>query len=142
MSDLIDRQAFIENERKLYCEDCDRRKGTKNGKSNVICYEIGEAPCRACWLDDALTDLEDFPTASPWHRVEEEMPDLLQFVVVCNDEGKCVVAQYVGYQTDSLTPWRISYTMYDTDIYDETECGPVCYWMPLPYPPVNKMFTK
>ena len=71
MSDLIDRQAFIENERKLYCEDCDRRKGTKNGKPNVICYEIGEAPCRACWLDDALTDLEDFPTASPWHRREE-----------------------------------------------------------------------
>ena len=71
MSELIDRQAFIENERKLYCEDCDRRKGTKNGKPTVICYEIGEAPCRACWLDDALTDLEDFPAASPWHRVEE-----------------------------------------------------------------------
>ena len=71
MSELIDRQAFIEQERKLYCEDCDRRKGTKNGKPNVICYEIGEAPCRACWLDDAIGDLEDFPTASPWHRAEE-----------------------------------------------------------------------
>lgn len=82
--------------------------------------------------------IEEAPTvepASPWHRVEEEMPDLLQFVVVCNDEGKCVVAQYVGYQTDSLTPWRIAYTMYDTDIYDEKECGPVRYWMPLPEPP-------
>ena len=134
MSELIDRQAFIEQERKLYCEDCDRRKGTKNGKPNVICYEIGEAPCRACWLDDALGDLEDFPAASPWHRVEEEMPDLLQFVVVCNDEGKCVVAQFVGYQTDSMTPWRIAYTMYDTDIYDETECGPVRYWMPIEPP--------
>lgn len=71
MSELIDRQAFIEQERKLYCEDCDRRKGTKNGKPNVICYEIGEAPCRACWLDDALGDLEDFPTASLWRMVEE-----------------------------------------------------------------------
>ena len=88
-------------------------------------------------IDEQLT-----VTASPWHRVEEEMPDLLQFVVVCNDEGKCVVAQYVGYQTDSLTPWRIAYTMYDTDIYDEKECGPVRFWMPLPSPPVNKMFTK
>ena len=89
--------------------------------------------------------LKDEPTvepASPWHRVEDEMPDLLQFVVVCNDEGKCVVAQYVGYQTDSLTPWRIAYTMYDTDIYDEKECGPVRFWMPLPSPPVNKLFTK
>ena len=81
--------------------------------------------------------IDNAPTvepASPWHRVEEEMPDLLQFVVVCNDEGKCVVAQYVGYQTDSLTPWRIAYTMYDTDIYDEKECGPVCYWMPIEPP--------
>lgn len=71
MSELIDRQTFIENERKLYCEDCYRRKGTKNGKPNVICYEIGEAPCRACWMDDILTDLEDFPAASPWHRAKE-----------------------------------------------------------------------
>lgn len=59
--ELIDRQAFIERERKLYCEDCDRRKGMKNGKL-TICYEIGDAPCRSCWLDDALTDLEDAPT--------------------------------------------------------------------------------
>ena len=72
--------------------------------------------------------------APRWHRAEDELPDLLQFVVVCNDEGKCVVAQYVGYQTDSLTPWRIAYTMYDTDIYDEKECGPVCYWMPIEPP--------
>ena len=76
----------------------------------------------------------DAPTASPWRRVEDGMPDLLQFVVVCNDEGKCVVAQYVGYQTDSLTPWRIAYTMYDTDIYDEKGCGPVRYWMPIEPP--------
>ena len=86
--------------------------------------------------------IDGSPTASPWYRVEEELPDLLQFVVVCNDDGKCVVAQYVGYQADSLTPWRIAYTMYDTDIYDEKECGPVRFWMPLPSPPVNKMFTK
>lgn len=87
MSELIDRQAFIENERKLYCEDCDRRKGTKNGKPNVICYEIGEAPCRACWLDDALTDLEDFPAASPWHRVEDGLPEMSEIVpgYVCSE---------------------------------------------------------
>lgn len=72
--------------------------------------------------------------ASPWHRVEDELPDLLQFVVVRNDEGKCVVAQYVGYQTDSLTPWRIAYTMYDTDAYYEMENGPVRYWMPIEPP--------
>lgn len=79
--------------------------------------------------------------APRWHRVENEMPDLLQFVVVCNDEGKCVVAQYVGYQTDSLTPWRIAYTMYDTDIYDDKECGPVRYWMPIE-PPEEERLKK
>ena len=84
--------------------------------------------------------LTEQPTiaASTWRRVEDEMPDLLQFVVVCNDEGRCVVAQYVGYQTDSLTPWRIAYTMYDTDIYDEKECGPVRYWMPIEPPKEGK----
>ena len=89
-------------------------------------------------------DIANAPTipAPRWHRVEDDYPDLLQFVVVCNDDGKCVVAQYVGYQADSLTPWRIAYTMYDTDIYDEKECGPVRFWMPLPSPPVNKLFTK
>lgn len=79
--------------------------------------------------------LDEIPAASPWHRVDDEMPDLLQFVLVCNDEGKCVVAQYVGYQTDSATPWRIAYSMYDTDAYLEADEGPVCYWMPLPKPP-------
>ena len=28
----------------------------------------------------------------------------------------------------------IAYTMYDTDIYDEKECGPVRYWMPIEPP--------
>jgi hypothetical protein len=93
--------------------------------------------CRNCktlmdWQVKELIDQQ--PTVSPWHRVEDELPDLLQFVVVCNDEGKCVVAQYVGYQTDSITPWRIAYTMYDTDIFDEKDCGPVRYWMPIEPP--------
>ena len=70
MSELIDRQAFIENERKLYCEDCDRRKGTKNGKPNVICYEIGEAENSVeRWKDMYLTKHE--PKLGEWVRVED-----------------------------------------------------------------------
>ena len=114
MSDLIDRQA-LENWLRTECYGTD----TYDDKEYVIGRLREELPTVA---------------ASPWHRVEDEMPDLLQFVVVCNDEGRCVVAKYVGYQTDSLTPWRIAYTMYDTDIYDEKECGPVCYWMPIEPP--------
>lgn len=61
MRELIDKDAFLKQERKWYCENCDRRKGVKNGRKCFV-YEIGEVPCRACWLDDALTDLEDAPT--------------------------------------------------------------------------------
>lgn len=97
-----------------------------------------DADCKSCrWretIEYVKRLVQNQPAASPWHRVEDELPDLFQFVVVRNDEGKHVVAQYVGYQTDSLTPWRIAYTMYDTDIYDEKECGPVRYWMPIEPP--------
>ena len=62
MSDYISREAFVEHYRKLLCEDCDRRKGMKNGKLK-FCYEIGDAPCRACAVDDMLTYVEDFPAA-------------------------------------------------------------------------------
>ena len=60
--EYIEREAFVEQKRKQYCEDCDRRKGMKNGKYKTL-YEIGEAPCRACGIDDMLNDVEDFPAA-------------------------------------------------------------------------------
>ena len=81
MSDLIDREAFIEQERKVYCENCDRRQGMKNGKL-TFCYEIGDAPCRACWGEDILTDLEDFPAAPRWVRCEDALPEIGQRVIV------------------------------------------------------------
>lgn len=62
MAEYIEREAFIEAKRKQYCADCDRRKGMKSGKMR-LCYEIGEAPCRACYVDDLLTDVEDAPAA-------------------------------------------------------------------------------
>ena len=62
MAEYIEREAFIEQKRKQYCSDCDRRKGMKNGKYKAL-YDIGEAPCRACGIDDALNDVEDFPAA-------------------------------------------------------------------------------
>lgn len=62
MAEYIEREAFVEQKRKQYCEDCNRRKGMKNGKYKTL-YEIGEAPCRACGIDDMLNDVEDFPAA-------------------------------------------------------------------------------
>lgn len=62
MDDYISRKAFIEQKRKLYCENCGSRKGMRNGKYKTL-YEIGEAPCRACGINDVLNDVEDFPAA-------------------------------------------------------------------------------
>lgn len=58
---LIDADARIDDLIERYCKDCDKRKGIKNGKRQII-YEIGEAPCRACEVDDVKAELEEAPT--------------------------------------------------------------------------------
>ena len=50
---LIDSDATIKYLREFRCKDCDRRKGMKNGKIR-FCYEIGDAPCRACDIGDTI----------------------------------------------------------------------------------------
>ena len=62
MAEYIEREAFIAEQRHLYCDNCARRKGMKNGKMRFV-YEIGDAPCRACRYGDVLDDLEDYPAA-------------------------------------------------------------------------------
>ena len=116
MSELVDKDAFLKQERKWYCENCDRRKGVKNGRKCFV-YEIGEVPCRACDVDDVLDDLEDFPTASPWHRVEEPPKENGRYFVswegaVATDEYKNGVWLYASMFNQRVT-----------------------YWMPIPEPP-------
>lgn len=62
MSDYIDREAFVEEQRRVYCAGCDRRKGMKNGKVRIV-YDIGDAPCRACGIGDLIESIEDAPAA-------------------------------------------------------------------------------
>ena len=57
----IDADARIYDLIERYCKECDKRKGIKNGKRQFI-YEIGEAPCRACEVDDVKAELEEAPT--------------------------------------------------------------------------------
>ena len=59
MSDYISREAFLAEQRHLYCENCARRK---NGKGKFV-YDIGDAPCRACDIGDVLDAVEDAPAA-------------------------------------------------------------------------------
>ena len=55
----IDKEAFIALQRKQYCVNCERRKGTKNGK-RIFVYGIGETPCRACDIEDMIDAVDDF----------------------------------------------------------------------------------
>lgn len=64
MAKYIDLDAFLEHERAWYCKNCIRRTDSK-GK---IVYEIGEAPCRACDIEDVLDDLDDYPAADVVER--------------------------------------------------------------------------
>ena len=50
---LIDADATVKYLREFRCKDCDRRNGMKNGKIR-FCYEIGDAPCRACDIGDTI----------------------------------------------------------------------------------------
>jgi hypothetical protein len=58
---LIDADALETRIKELYCSDCERRKGVKNGKMRML-YAVGDAPCRACGTYDALCDIDDAPT--------------------------------------------------------------------------------
>ena len=62
MADYIDKEVFLVKEKKQYCSNCERRKGIKNGKRKII-YEIGEAPCRSCGINDVIDDIDNFPTS-------------------------------------------------------------------------------
>lgn len=70
--ELIDRDALLDDAMERYCKNCDRRKGVKNGEWRII-YEIGDAPCRACSVDDMKCEIEDAPTvdAVPVVRCKE-----------------------------------------------------------------------
>ena len=88
---LIDADALIDDLMERYCKECNKRKGIKDGKYRII-YEIGEAPCRACEVDDVKAELEEAPTADVQENVKGEWifsPD--------HAEGICTRCQYKIY---------------------------------------------
>jgi len=58
---LIDVDALIDDVMDRYCSNCDKRKGMKNGKYKIV-YQVGDAPCRACDIDDMKCELDNAPT--------------------------------------------------------------------------------
>ena len=62
MSRFADVDVILGTVFEVHCKECERRKGIKNGKLKVI-YEVGEAPCKSCGVNDMREYLEDAPTA-------------------------------------------------------------------------------
>lgn len=58
---LIDADALMDDVSKRYCEECEKRRGIKKGRQTIV-YEIGDAPCRSCSVDDMKYELETAPT--------------------------------------------------------------------------------
>ena len=92
----IDADALESKIRKQYCEDCDRRKGIKNGKMR-FCYEIGDAPCRACSIEDMCEELGDALTIQPVQHTDLLKAEIKRmkrsFTICINSE------YYTGYMS-------------------------------------------
>lgn len=97
---LIDADALIDDLTKRYCKECDKRKGIKNGKWQII-YEIGEVPCRACEVDDVKAELEEAPTVDvPDKRVGKWIYHESLDVFECSVCGRQMVRNIFYY-----CPW-------------------------------------
>lgn len=84
-------------------------------------------------------DFENLPSVTPkpeqrWIPAWQEYPQDNRFVLVCNDDGRCAVAQYIGHEVDAYHPWQIAYCPYDVDVWEDDEHGKIMAWMELPIP--------
>ena len=70
---LIDADAFVKEKTRQFCENCDRRRGMKDGKlAKKFVYEIGDAPCRACDTGDMIDMVDDAPTVIPADKEDKK----------------------------------------------------------------------
>lgn len=98
-TEYMSKDAFVAQQRKQYCENCERRKGTKNGK-RIFVYEIGEAPCRACDIGDMIDAVWDFTAADVAPVVHGH------WVEVDNDGSYCVFCSKCRTAAHPITDLR------------------------------------
>lgn len=109
MTEHIDRDAFLTQERAWYCNNCDRRK---NSKGKTV-YEIGEAPCRACYVENILDDVENCPAADVVERktgrwIIKDYPGTGWYRVTCSACGEDVTstAPVIGFFPNAIITWN------------------------------------
>ncbi len=139
MSELIDREALKDAVRRYAGEP----------------IKVKDKKCQAICLD-MLGIIDALPSASPWHRVEEppENNDAVNVVWVnrnpesyyadIKDKPFVATAHYHNgkwyWFSATCKDYLDEYGRCEVDDVDEDI--DILYWMPLPSPPVNKMFTK
>lgn len=135
---LIDADAFIADMQERYCKPCKERKEDYN-----------EVRCRACWVDDAIGDVDGFAdntidAVSEWIPCSERLPELTiheneqyigewdnsEPVLIYHKDGRYVcsylVAQYTNGFYDGKCGW--------TEANDANDVINVIAWMPLSEP--------
>ena len=121
MSELIDRQALrAAHGLGTDCRDCKRDMKSCQYDRDYSLMDFCE------WLDDA-------PTASPWHRVEEELPSMDGYDWVLG-----IVTGEAGYMRFHKAVMMVSfdpqYKEWFIDEYTDAKIT-VSHWMELPEPP-------
>lgn len=82
----IDADALIENIKRVYCTDCNN---------------YNEIRCRACGTDDALTMIDDAPTANVAPRAElarEIFEEIEKYMVILGDDTLTSYFRGIGWK--------------------------------------------
>ena len=115
MSELIDRQALL--------DEC------------LNHYEVGNIE-QNCTMDWICKTVRNFPAASPWHRVEDELPEPNIQCLVRDDNNNCAV----GYYRQDARAWDspfFGWVERDDEYYEDGDLcriGKVVAWMPIEPP--------
>lgn len=136
MGRLIDADALKKQIEDFHCKDCDNYNFVR---------------CRACWVDDTITYLEEAPTIGGWISVKDKLPEMhmtyrydgdppeevpsgickskiVQVAVLCKESGEPEYFVGRGFLRDG--EWWDCDGFYESPIHFE-----VTHWMPLPEPP-------
>ena len=106
MSELIDRQALL--------DEC------------LNHYEVGNIE-QNCTMDWICKTVRNFPAASPWHRVEDELPEIGKAVVVSIYGDMWVATRLDDKRFNGRMYWELSDGSWERVEND-------MYWMPIEPP--------
>ena len=140
MPKYIDADEFVKKMREWCCEQCLKRKGMKRGKLQFV-YEIGDVPCRACDVDDVISDIEDFPAADvepkrKWVSVKERLPEeKISPMTIDYTEYPCVFDGRAGQREVRYYKFGKGHFWHGSGCIDEY----VTHWAePMPLPELPK----